>query len=119
MTQQSKQPSTDPLSGLLLEDEHSVSLSELCNSCALPAEQLLIMVEHGIIEPRESTTTQSRWQFSSHSVIRIQTATRLQRDLGVNTAGVALALDLLDEVKTLRQRVAALQRRYGGLEDVE
>lgn len=119
MTQQSKQANIDLLSGLLLEDAHSVSLSELCHSCALPAEQLLIMVEHGIIEPREPTTTQSRWQFSSHSVIRIQTATRLQRDLGVNTAGAALALDLLDEVKTLRRRVAALQRQHSSLEDVE
>jgi chaperone modulatory protein CbpM len=32
------------------------------------------------------------------------TAQRLSRDLGLNAAGVALALDLLEEIETLRTR---------------
>ena len=34
-------------------------------------------------------------------------AWRLQRDLGVNLAGAALALQLLDEVQTLRAQITA------------
>jgi chaperone modulatory protein CbpM len=34
-------------------------------------------------------------------------AWRLQRDLGVNLPGAALALQLLDEVETLRAQLAA------------
>jgi chaperone modulatory protein CbpM len=35
-------------------------------------------------------------------------AAHLQSDLGINLAGVALALQLLDEVETLRMRVKAI-----------
>jgi len=50
------------------------------------------------------------WQFSGESIIRVQEAIRLQRDLGINLPGTALALELLDEVKALRQQVSSLQR---------
>jgi chaperone modulatory protein CbpM len=39
----------------------------------------------------------------------VRCALRLERDLGVNLAGAALALDLLDELNRLRAR----QRRLG------
>ena len=42
--------------------------------------------------------------------MRVQTVKRLQSDLGINLEGAALALDLLDEVKTLRQQIKALCR---------
>jgi chaperone modulatory protein CbpM len=40
---------------------------------------------------------------------RATVSLRLQRDLGVNLAGVALALQLLDEVEALRARINALE----------
>ncbi len=99
------------LSGVVMDETQAVSLAELCRCCSLPAEQVVSMIEHGIVEPIESRVTISRWQFSGESVLRIQTAIRLNRDLGVNLAGVALALELLDEVKTLRQQVALSRQR--------
>ena len=36
---------------------------------------------------------------------RVRRAQRLQRDLGVNTPGIALALELLEEVESLRARL--------------
>ncbi len=98
------------LSGVVVEDDLVISLAELCSCCCLPAENVITMIEYGIIEPLEATVTSSRWQFSGNSVIRVQTATRLQRDLGVNLAGAVLAMELLDEVKALRQLTASLQR---------
>ena len=38
-------------------------------------------------------------------MIRVHSAIRLQRDLGVNLAGIALVLDLLEELKYLRMHV--------------
>ncbi|MBL1320937.1 MAG: MerR family transcriptional regulator [Methylophaga sp.] len=84
-------------------DEQTISIVELCHSCALPIEQVLIMVEYGIIEPLEFQTSHIRWQFTGSNVIRLQTVQRLQRDLDVNLAGAALALELLDEIKMLRR----------------
>jgi len=42
-------------------------------------------------------------------VRRVRCALRLESDLGVNLAGAALALDLLEELNRLRAR----QRRFG------
>ena len=38
---------------------------------------------------------------------------RLQRDLDLNLAGTALALDLLDELEQLRERLRALEHQLG------
>lgn len=99
------------VSGIIVEDEKAISLVELCRYCSQPAEQIIKMVEQGVIEPIEPMLSYSLWQFTSNSLLRIQTACRLQRDLEVNLAGAVLALELLDEIKALRQQVAYLQRK--------
>jgi chaperone modulatory protein CbpM len=38
---------------------------------------------------------------------------RLRRDLNLNLAGTALALDLLDELEHLRERLRALEHQLG------
>ena len=93
------------VSGELLDDG-LISLAELCRVCGLRAERVIELADAGVIEPRGSE--QERWQFHSVSVVRIQRAVRMERDLGVNPAGVALALDLLDELETLRARMKRL-----------
>jgi chaperone modulatory protein CbpM len=40
---------------------------------------------------------------------RARVASRLQGDLGINLAGVALALQLLDEIEELRERLEAMR----------
>lgn len=111
--------STQPIeiSGIMLDEDGVLTMAELCRYCSLPAEHILIMIEHGIIEPREMTSRASRWQFAGTSLVRVQTVKRLQRDLGVNMEGAALALELLDELKTLRQQLAALRRRVRDVEN--
>ena len=96
--------------GVVLEEQQAISLEELCQCCNLPMEQLIVMVDHGIIEPLETNVTISHWMFSGDSLLRVQTVLRLQRDLDINLAGAVLAVELLDEIKELRQRVAFLKR---------
>ncbi len=102
---------TNLLAGELVASDQLVSLAELCTCCGGSAEQMIALVEHGIISPVSTAPPSSRWRFSRESLLRAQTAVRLQRDLGVNLAGAALALDLLDELRALRRLTAALQRR--------
>jgi chaperone modulatory protein CbpM len=45
----------------------------------------------------------SEWRFSGAALRRARIALRLERDLGVNLPGVALALDLLEELQRLRR----------------
>lgn len=79
------------------------TLHEVCRLCGTREEIVIEMVLEGVVDRLHSTETE--WIFSGTSVARIQTALRLQRDLDVNLAGAALALELLDEIRRLRQRL--------------
>ena len=92
---------TTVLSGHILEESEELSLSELCRSCQLPAESMIELVEQGIISPCQGQTI-SQWRFQSNSLVRVEKALRLQRDLQMNLAGTALVLELLDEIDELR-----------------
>ena len=76
------------------------SLDELCESCKVEADWIAELVAHGVIEPIGQT--KSDWTFASLSIVRVAKAKRLRRDLDLNLPGVALALDLLDEIEHLR-----------------
>ena len=101
----------DVISGVIVDEDSPLSLAELCRCCSLPAEALITMIEHGLVDPLDTSAVATHWQFSRNSVLRIQTAIRLQRDLNVNLEGAALALELLDEIKSLRQTVANLMQK--------
>ena len=94
------------LSGELLDEHTEITLSELCYSCSQQSEWVIELVAEGILDPvgRE----QDQWRFSAGNLRKAQTAIRFQRELGVNLAGVALALDLLQEIEQLRARLKLL-----------
>ena len=94
---------TELLSGDVLEEEVELSLAELCRACQLPAERVLDLVDEGVLEPlgREP----AHWRFEGVSLHRVRCVMRLERDLGVNLAGAALALDLIEELEMLRARL--------------
>ncbi len=90
----------DIISGVVLNEEVQFSLREICGVCGIPAELVIDMVSEGVVEPLGAEP--HTWHFGGTAVKRIQTALRLQRDLRVNLAGAALALDLLEELEELR-----------------
>ncbi|MEM9108287.1 MAG: chaperone modulator CbpM [Pseudomonadota bacterium] len=92
------------VSGELVE---VVSLAELCRSCGVRAEWVVELVEEGILEPEGNVP--ARWRFSAISITRVRTAWHLQRDLGVNKAGIAIALNLMDEREQLNHLVRRLR----------
>jgi len=94
------------LTGEVMDDEMELSLTELCQASRLPAERVLELVEHGVIEPVGPEP--AVWRFQAISLRRVRFVQRLEQDLGVNIAGAALALDLLAELELLRARLARL-----------
>jgi chaperone modulatory protein CbpM len=76
------------------------TLDDLCLSCNVTSDWVAGLVEHGVIEPIGQT--RSGWQFTTLSIVRVAKARRLERDLGLNLPGVALALDLLDQLNEMR-----------------
>jgi chaperone modulatory protein CbpM len=97
------QRKTDILNGIILEDATRLTLRELCDACAVNAEFIAELVDEGVLEP--AGIEKSHWCFTGFSLHRVRTAKRLQQDLRVNLAGVALALELLDEVRQLREQL--------------
>lgn len=97
----------EPLSGIILDETTTFSLDELCGTYRVGSEMVVAMVEEGIIEPLGYETTE--WRFPASQLPRVRKAMHLYHDLGVNFAGVALALELLDEVSELRARLRQLE----------
>lgn len=95
------------VTGLILEDQTELSLDDLCRACAAQAERIVELVDEGLLTPAH--TVPGEWRFTGVHVQRARVALRLESDLGVNLAGAALALELLDELDTLRARVQRLE----------
>lgn len=88
------------LAGLLLDEECTLTLGELCRACMVSAEWIVELVDEGILEPAGQDI--AHWRFSGPSLQRALIVMRLQRDLAINLAGAALVLDLMEEIETLR-----------------
>ena len=87
----------------LIDEQTTFTLAELCRSCAVEAELIEALVAQGILEPAGKRGR--HWCFPSNSLRRTRIALHLQRDLGVNLAGAALALDLLERIEELDARL--------------
>lgn len=92
--------------GIILDEQTELTLAELSRACAAQAEVIIELVDEGVLEPIGHEP--QRWRFTGVHLRRARVAVRLQRDLGLNLAGAALALQLLDEVEALRERLRAL-----------
>ena len=91
------------ITGTVLDENTKLTLVELCQFGKTSAEYVIEMVEEGVLEVEGLSPPD--WRFDAIALKRLQSATRLQRDLKINLPGVALALDLLDELETLRHRI--------------
>jgi len=91
------------IQGLVVEEEVQLTLVELCQACSAEQEHVLAWVFEGVLEPVGQSPQD--WRFSGESLRRARLARRLSQDLEINPPGVALALDLLDEIATLRARL--------------
>jgi len=97
------------LRGIVVEEELQFSLADLCRACRAEREQLLALVEEGVLQPLGNAPQE--WLFSGPSLGRARAALRLTRDFDLNAAGTALVLDLLDEIEALHARLARLGGR--------
>ena len=94
------------VTGIIFDETSEITLVELCEVCSVDQQTIKDLIAEGIIEPLANGGEKARLPYSS--VRRTHTVVHLQRDLGVNLAGAALALELLDRIDNLR---AQLRRR--------
>ncbi len=91
------------ISGLVMDENVTLTLGELSRSCGVSAEWVIELVDEGVLQPLGRHP--SEWRFQGDALRRAQTALRLVQDLRLNLAGAALALELLDEIEELRCQV--------------
>ncbi len=93
----------DTVTGEVFDETTVITLSQLCEVCSVETTLIEQLVEEGVLDPVSGATNELRFRYTS---VRItQTALRLQEDLGVNLAGVALALELLERIEELQRQV--------------
>ena len=94
------------LTALILEEQSEITLADICRACATDDGMIIEMVEEGVLSPAGHAPAQ--WRFSGLHLQQAKVAVRLQRDLGVNLQGAALALQLLEEMDLLRARLRGM-----------
>lgn len=93
----------------VLNEQATFTLHELCERGGVHAEFIIELVDYGIIAPLKEGPP-SCWAFDTAALARLYRVLRLQRDLEINLPGIAMSLDLLDEVNDLRQQVELLNQ---------
>ncbi len=94
----------------ILDENFEMSLAELCQTCAIRAETIMSMVDEGLLEPRGPVPSQ--WRFTGPSLRRVERVLHLQQDLRVNLPGAVLAVELLEEIERLQERLRLLENRF-------
>lgn len=87
----------------LVEEEVQLTLPELCQSCRVSEDVIIAWVFEGVLEPLGQQPQE--WRFSGPSLRRARLAQHLTQDLELNTPGVALALDLLEQIDMLKAQL--------------
>ena len=90
------------LAGEIFEDGAVLSVADLSRMFAVEERHIIEWVEEGVLTVIEFNSTE--WRFNAAELRRARIALRLERDLGVNLPGVALALELLEELEPLRRQ---------------
>jgi chaperone modulatory protein CbpM len=87
-----------------------MSLSELCANFDISPEFIRELIAFEIIQTAQEAAEQRL--FNMLELQRIKRAIRLQRDLEVNFAGIAVILDLLDELEELRRKSQLFEKHF-------
>jgi chaperone modulatory protein CbpM len=98
-------PSDDQaLTGTIFDQSAILSVTDLSRMCQVDERHIVEFVEEGVLNVVE---VRSGWHFTGDALRRARLAVRLERDLELNLAGVALALDLIEELQRLRRELQA------------
>ena len=100
---------SNALSGVIFEEATEITATELCGLCSVEPALVEQLVQEGVLDPVGSQPDELRFHYIS--VRRTRTVLRLQHDLGINLAGAALALELMDRIEILRREFRASASR--------
>jgi chaperone modulatory protein CbpM len=90
----------------IVEEETRLTLVELCRACDVSSQAVAELVSQGVLDPYGRSPQD--WLFAGGDLSRARRALRLIRELGVNPAGAAVALELIEQIERLQARLDSL-----------
>lgn len=93
-------PNRNPVVGLVVEEQVVFSLTELGRAAGAGREQLLTLVEEGLLDP--AGTGPEDWRFGGAALAQARQALRLSRELDLDLRAAVLVMALLAEIAALR-----------------
>ena len=89
--------------GHLVDEDVEWSLDEVCRLFAVERQWVVELIEQGVFESRPAVEP----RFGGAALRRVRIAARLRRDLGVNAAGTALAIELMERIDELERELSS------------
>lgn len=86
-----------------------LSLEGVAAAAHMHVELVEHFVDYGLLEPAR-VEGGSSW-FEAAAIGRLRKIDRLRRDLGINLPAVAVVLQLVDEIESLKRELALARRR--------
>lgn len=105
-----KEPRQESPAGVVVAEHTEVTIDQVCGFCAVRREEVVALVEEGIIEPsggQDRAAPPADWRFAGHSLRRAAKALRLRQDFELDLAAAALVLELVEEIERLRALTAS------------
>ena len=87
-----------------------ISLEELCQLEDIDSGIIIEIVEYGIVKPVGGSETEE-WIFSTTSVYWIKKAVQLYQDLEIDWLAVALLIELMQQIESLRKENASFKKQ--------
>lgn len=93
------------VSGVIVGDEAELlDFDDFCRACGMTREEMTPWIEEGIVAVEGAGPLD--WRFGGTALRRARAAARLSRELQVGLDALGLVLDLLDEIDSLKARLA-------------
>ena len=97
---------------LWLEAHPDIPLPELAELSGLSASELQALTDYGVLQAVDASAEEPSYR--AGCVVTARAAFRLRRDMELNTEGLALVMQLLEQVRSLEAQLSAFKARAPG-----
>jgi chaperone modulatory protein CbpM len=96
-----------PEEAVRVDDEGTLSYTELVAAAGVPEQIVREMVSYGVLTPHG--TDAASWTFTTRSLVVVRKARRLQRDFELDTHAVTVVLRYLERIEALEAQLRSLR----------
>jgi chaperone modulatory protein CbpM len=100
-----------PDEALRIDEEGTLSYTELVAASGVAEQVVREMVAYGVLTPHGGDAT--TWTFTMRSLVVVRKAQKLQRDFELDTHAVTVVLRYLERIEALETQIQSLRAQRG------